>query len=188
MSNVTPASHESSSTLLFLQYFLPKSYNIRIDNFHFDDSGHKGESQKEVYIIARDILRKMTKNSGKNLRAIDVGCGSGWKLVNYLSNEFSTAGIETEPALSFLRKTYPEQVSYQTILLLRVYQNPMPDFTDLTLQALYEGKIQTKARKTDSPLCPSSKKHIPSRCPIKLQWVPLNGITDNRINRILGSI
>ncbi len=51
--------------------------------------------------------------------AIDVGCGSGWKLVNYLSGEFHTIGIETEPALSFLRKTYPDQVFYN---IIKVYK------------------------------------------------------------------
>ena len=54
-------------------------------------------------------MRKFASAS-KNLTAIDVGCGSGWKLVNYLSKEFRTVGIETEPALSFLRKTYKNQV------------------------------------------------------------------------------
>ena len=41
---------------------------------------------------------------------IDVGCGAGWKLVNFLSKEFRTIGMETEPAISFLKKTYPELV------------------------------------------------------------------------------
>lgn len=63
-------------------------------------------------------LSKSYKSGGRKLITIDVGCGSGWKLVKYLSEEFHTIGIETEPALSFLRKTYPEQVldfSYGTI-------------------------------------------------------------------------
>jgi hypothetical protein len=44
------------------------------------------------------------------LTLIDVGCGAGWKLVNFLSKEFRTIGMETEPAISFLKKTYPELV------------------------------------------------------------------------------
>jgi hypothetical protein len=105
-----------------LQYFLPKSYKTNENNTHFDDTGFTGQYQKEVYMLARDILRKMTrlgKNRAEKLTAIDVGCGSGWKLVNYLSEEFRTVGIETEPALSFLRKTYPNQVTEPREVLLK---------------------------------------------------------------------
>ena len=90
---------------------MPSTYIINENSTHFDDTGFTGEFQKEVYMLARTILRKMSKSqSNRKLLAIDVGCGSGWKLVNYLSREFHTIGIETEPALSFLKKTYPEQV------------------------------------------------------------------------------
>jgi hypothetical protein len=140
---------------------LPKSYSINANNSHFNDTGLTGEYQKEVYLLSRDLLRKMAKlnnndndndnnnnnnnykndnnindkntNGNKNdnnndnndnndnnidnnnkdrsvLTAIDVGCGSGWKLVKYISEEFRTIGIDTEPALSFLKKKYPKQV------------------------------------------------------------------------------
>ena len=97
----------------FFQYYLPVSYVINPNNTHFDDTAFTGQYQKEVYMLARDLLRKMSKlpeNNGRKLNVIDVGCGSGWKLVNYLSKEFKTIGIETEPALSFLRKKFPDQV------------------------------------------------------------------------------
>jgi len=172
---------------------LPKSYSINANNSHFNDTGLTGEYQKEVYLLSRDLLRKMAKlndnannnnnykndnnnnnnindkntndnkndknndnndndidnnnnnnnykndnnindkntNGNKNdnnndnndnnidnnnndrsvLTAIDVGCGSGWKLVKYISEEFRTIGIDTEPALSFLKKKYPKQVT-----------------------------------------------------------------------------
>ena len=105
---------------LFSQYFLPKSYKINNNNTHFDDTGFTREWQKEVYMLAREILRKVTKISGEKMTVIDVGCGSGWKLVHYLSNEFKTVGIETEPALSFLRKTYPEQVKLINDTILKI--------------------------------------------------------------------
>ena len=39
---------------------------------------------------------------------IDLGCGSGYKLINKLGN-FDTIGIEVEPAYSWLKKKYPER-------------------------------------------------------------------------------
>jgi len=105
----------TSSLHLHSQYFLPKTYKINENNTHFDDTGFTGQYQKEVYVLAREILRSMTKSvrkKGEKLTAIDIGCGSGWKLVNYLSGEFRTVGIETEPALSFLKKTYPQHVRH----------------------------------------------------------------------------
>ena len=92
---------------------MPKSYLINANNSHFNDTGLTGEYQKEVYLLSRDLLRKMSKlenKKGSELTAIDVGCGSGWKLVNYISKEFRTIGIDTEPALSFLKQKYPQQV------------------------------------------------------------------------------
>ena len=59
---------------------------------------------QDVYLTALHLMRKSSDGNGK---VIDVGCGSGYKLVHYISKEFQTLGIETEPALSFLRKTYP---------------------------------------------------------------------------------
>ena len=56
------------------------------------------------------LLTKLITFSDKKLTLIDVGCGAGWKLVHYLSKEFHTIGVETEPAISFLRKTYPDLV------------------------------------------------------------------------------
>jgi hypothetical protein len=52
----------------------------------------------------------LTTIPDKKLTVIDVGCGAGWKLVHYLAKEFKTIGVETEPAISFLRKTYPDLV------------------------------------------------------------------------------
>ena len=46
----------------------------------------------------------MKENKLNNI--IDVGCGSGYKLVNILG-EFNTIGVETEPCYSILKKIYP---------------------------------------------------------------------------------
>jgi hypothetical protein len=63
-------------------------------------------------------LKSRTNKHGRKLIAIDVGCGSGWKLVNFLSAEFHTIGIETEPALTFLRNKYPDQVYFLLFIIL----------------------------------------------------------------------
>ena len=60
-----------------------------------------------MYLLARYIMRKASKQAGK---VVDIGCGSGYKLVNYISGEFETIGVETEPAISHLRKSYPNEV------------------------------------------------------------------------------
>ena len=85
-----------------------------MNNSHFDDIPYQhGDFQKEIYLLAKDLLRKLSKlkvNRGRKVTVIDVGCGAGWKTVHHLSKEFKTIGIETEPALSFLRRTYPTEV------------------------------------------------------------------------------
>jgi len=38
-------------------------------------------------------------------KIIDIGCGSGYKLIKYLG-KYETIGYETEPCISFTKKTY----------------------------------------------------------------------------------
>jgi len=52
----------------------------------------KGEYQKDVYTLAKLFLRNMALEmgvSGKQLNVIDVGCGSGWKLVHLIARKLS---------------------------------------------------------------------------------------------------
>ena len=124
----------SFSFLYCFQYYLPISYVINPNNTHFDDTTFTDGWQKEVYMLARDLLRKMSnlpENSGRKLTVIDVGCGSGWKLVNYLSKEFKTIGVETEPALTFLRNTYPDQGPLRKLLSICI----LIDLTKCTFTA-----------------------------------------------------
>ena len=53
------------------------------------------------------MLKNLWKK--KNFKkVIDIGCGSGYKLIKYLG-EYETIGYETEPSISFLKKTYPNR-------------------------------------------------------------------------------
>lgn len=82
--------------------------NYKIENYisnnnptHHNDIPWKDEAQREVYEFCKKF---MEDNNFKSV--IDVGCGSGYKLIKYLNN-FNTIGIETEPCYSYLKKTYP---------------------------------------------------------------------------------
>jgi SAM-dependent methyltransferase len=85
------------------KYFLPDSYRINKNPTHYVDMYETDRHQKEVYLYSKKIMEE------KNLKSvIDVGCGSAYKLVNYLGNH-KTIGIETEPCISFLRNKYPDR-------------------------------------------------------------------------------
>ena len=65
------------------KYCKPVAYKIRPNNKHFDDSkNHNDKWQKEVYVYANELM----KNNGFS-KIIDIGCGSGYKLIKYLHEE-----------------------------------------------------------------------------------------------------
>ena len=68
---------------------------------HHIDLNYKDEGQKEVYLFCRQFMKDNNLNN-----VTDVGCGSAYKLINYLK-DFNTIGIETEPCYSYLKETYP---------------------------------------------------------------------------------
>lgn len=78
-----------------------QNYNANINPCHHDDSQYRDEAQREVYEFAYKFMKDNNYN-----KIIDVGCGSGYKLINYLG-EFNTIGIETEPCYSLLKNKYP---------------------------------------------------------------------------------
>ncbi len=69
---------------------------------HDDTEHHNDDHQHKVYESARAILDNFNFN-----RVLDIGCGSGFKLVKYFKDcEF--VGLEIEPTLTWLRDKYPE--------------------------------------------------------------------------------
>lgn len=76
-------------------------YRHRPDAIAFDDRDQTDYWQNEVYEYAHSFAL-----AGGCRRIIDYGCGSGFKLMKYFSG-FEICGIEIEPALSFLKETYP---------------------------------------------------------------------------------
>lgn len=84
-------------------YFIQPSYKIREKPQHYNDIKEEDKFQKEVYLYAKEI---MEENQYKTI--IDVGCGSGFKLIKYLG-EYDTIGIDTEPCYSMLLEKYPSR-------------------------------------------------------------------------------
>ena len=66
-------------------------------------TGSKDEWQLSVYEYAASLAHTLSNPS-----IVDVGCGSGYKLINLLS-QYDTTGIEIEPAYSWLLKQYPNR-------------------------------------------------------------------------------
>ncbi len=85
------------------RYCLPDDYNHRLDNSFFDDTPYKDEYQDEVYAEAKKIVL-----NNKYTSILDIGTGSGFKLLKYFS-EYRTLGIDVEPTITFLRHQYPEK-------------------------------------------------------------------------------
>lgn len=86
------------------QYCIMPGYRERKSVPHFDDTGLKDEFQRSVYERAREQFDKHELST-----VLDLGCGSGWKLLEFFG-ENPTAGVEVEPTLSFLKKTWPDRL------------------------------------------------------------------------------
>jgi SAM-dependent methyltransferase len=78
-------------------------YTINNIPEHHNDIGWTDECQREVYTFAQQFMITNALNS-----VIDVGCGSGFKLIKYLG-KFDTTGIDTEPCYSNLLSKYPNR-------------------------------------------------------------------------------
>lgn len=85
-----------------INYGIKKTYISRSEYNHFDDMPFKSEWQKEVYLLSKDIAEKEGY-----IKIADIGCGSGFKLINFLG-DFDTVGYEIEPTLSKLKSKYPD--------------------------------------------------------------------------------
>lgn len=88
-------------------YFIYPEYVSRADAQDWDDTSISEEMmatyQKEVYELALGVAND--KECG---RILDVGCGSGLKLVKYFPEPpFKTIGTETTNTFDYLQRTYP---------------------------------------------------------------------------------
>ena len=86
------------------KYYIMEDYVINENPTHHNDINYTDEGQDEVYMFAKTILERENLNT-----VVDVGCGSGYKLIKYF-DQYNTIGTETEPCISFLKQKYPNKV------------------------------------------------------------------------------
>lgn len=91
---------------LMKNYCIKPDYKSREKISYFDARSSKDEYQDNIYKKMKDFFVANKLNS-----ILDVGCGSGFKLIKYFQ-DFSIAGTEVEPTLSFLKITYPNHIWY----------------------------------------------------------------------------
>jgi SAM-dependent methyltransferase len=85
------------------RYGIRGAYKHRSEYCYFDDTALTDEYQKEVYVRAADLAAR------EGLQSVyDIGCGSGYKLVNYLG-QYDTTGFDVPETLQYLRRTYPNR-------------------------------------------------------------------------------
>jgi len=84
-------------------YFIRPDYTSRLGNAFYDDVPNTDHWQREVYEFARQVCVRERIAS-----VCDVGCGSAYKLMTYLS-DFQTLGIDLPPTVKYLREQYPDR-------------------------------------------------------------------------------
>lgn len=85
------------------RYCIRAFYRPRQDYIHFNGTSYTDEYQNEIYAATKRFA-----DSNDCSRILDVGCGSGFKLLKYY-NDFDFLGLEIPPNLDFLEKKYPDR-------------------------------------------------------------------------------
>ncbi len=71
-------------------YFIHDGYHHRKEYLYYDDTSHSDGYQDEVYRYAREVAELY------NLQTIvDIGCGSGYKLLKYFHDRDTIASVNT---------------------------------------------------------------------------------------------
>jgi len=99
------------------QYFIRRGYRHRKKYHHFSAIGATDQCQKEVYEIAEKVAAEYHIQS-----IIDVGCGSGYKLMKLFADKYEFIGIDIKSSYEHLVKNYSnfnwldgEIVDYSTL-------------------------------------------------------------------------
>jgi len=92
-----------SGQFLEEKYYIKNGYRHRKSYNYDDDTSYQDEYQKEVYQLAKNYL--LENNFSKIL---DIGCGSGFKLISYFG-DYQTIGMDVNPTFDYLKKTFPDR-------------------------------------------------------------------------------
>jgi len=84
-------------------FFIKENYTSRNEYIHYNDQNEEDTWQLEIYLHALGLMKKDSLQ-----KVIDIGCGSGYKLVTYLG-EYETIGLELDENLDFLNEKYPNK-------------------------------------------------------------------------------
>ncbi len=82
-------------------YFIQDGYQHRREPKYFDDTSSSDDWQDEVYRFAKETADQHGLRS-----VIDIGCGSGHKLIKYFGDRV-TVGLDVEKTRAVLRRRYP---------------------------------------------------------------------------------
>ncbi|HXB42760.1 MAG TPA: methyltransferase domain-containing protein, partial [Puia sp.] len=104
------------------KFCIKKGYHHTGSANDFDDTSNTDEWQQEVYILAKDLLTEKGFQS-----VIDIGCGSGYKLIHYFGS-YKTIGIEVGKTYHWLKHNYARRE-----WLLFDETNPTTLHTDLII-------------------------------------------------------
>ena len=149
-------------------YGLPEGYRIREKPESWDDTKMKDEWQREVYLMALAI---MVSHSYKSV--IDVGCGSGYKLMKYLG-KYDTVGMDVPATVDFLLNKYPANTwvtdkpaqKFDMVICADVIEHVTdPDALCQSLRSLANGHIiistPDRLRPGEPPFGPSrNRSHV----------------------------
>lgn len=84
-------------------YCIREGYQSRDRENYWNDTHLRDEWQREVYLMAAAIM------AVRGFRSVyDVGCGSGWKLINMLG-QYETIGWDVPATVKWLRRAYPKR-------------------------------------------------------------------------------
>lgn len=86
------------------RYFIKEDYTCRKKERYFNDTPLTDEYQDPVYKTALKYFERYQCNS-----VLDLGCGSGFKLIKYFDDVEKTVGIDLPDTVNWLNKKYPNK-------------------------------------------------------------------------------
>lgn len=85
------------------QFGIKRGYRHRVSNRFYDDTHNTDKWQREIYEYAAEEAKRMDAQL-----VIDIGCGSGFKLVKYFA-DLPTIGYDLAKTVAFLKRRYPDR-------------------------------------------------------------------------------